>query len=237
MFLERPDGLWTIQQCGGSLSFARPPSYDGNHAAAPLEMEAVRSDSVANTIFPMVDDERGRLLVTAELGGCFPVRWSDPSSSAAIVPLLVRELGDREHFAIAHLVLVQRTTKQPAISVTEVEGRFVAEIDHLRINMISRDTLRDGGEWPRPFANADQIPTIRRLWADRLNVPAYAVSFWHICAFFAVLPAFQLTRWLLRRLRRSRRQRGGMCVACGFDLRVTPDRCPECGHVAELQIV
>ena len=34
---------------------------------------------------------------------------------------------------------------------------------------------------------------------------------------------------LVRHLARRKRQAQGLCPACGYDLRATPGRCPECG--------
>ena len=50
---------------------------------------------------------------------------------------------------------------------------------------------------------------------------------WSLLAPTAFLPAL----WLGRRYHRSRRAVAGRCPHCGYDLRMTPERCPECGTV------
>jgi hypothetical protein len=48
---------------------------------------------------------------------------------------------------------------------------------------------------------------------------------WILTLAFCVLPAL----WVLQRLRGSRRMSARQCLVCGYDLRATPGRCPECG--------
>jgi hypothetical protein len=45
----------------------------------------------------------------------------------------------------------------------------------------------------------------------------------------AVLTSMLPAIWLIAKWRRARRFATGCCMRCGFDLRATPNRCPECG--------
>jgi hypothetical protein len=74
-----------------------------------------------------------------------------------------------------------------------------------------------------------------------LNIRSYASGelFWMLIVKFWIpqLAALLLMVAALRSVRHQyrlpRRMRNYICVQCGYDLRATPDRCPECGGIVE----
>ncbi len=52
-----------------------------------------------------------------------------------------------------------------------------------------------------------------------------AIPLWMPCLVFAALPAYSLSPIHHRR----KRKKLGLCLKCGYDLRASKERCPECG--------
>lgn len=78
------------------------------------------------------------------------------------------------------------------------------------------------GEIQWPFRPNPKLPVLPHSLAWRLEVP-----YWLLC-----LPLLAFPIWVRYRRgssRVSRRRFAGLCTRCGYDLRATPDRCPECG--------
>ena len=50
-------------------------------------------------------------------------------------------------------------------------------------------------------------------------------GYWPFVVVFCILPGLHLFRWF----KAQRRRRQGRCRVCGYDLRASRDRCPECG--------
>ena len=73
--------------------------------------------------------------------------------------------------------------------------------------------------WWHGFSYWDNPPAEDPAWI-------IVTPLWFVLAAFGVLP----TTWCIRRFSHiSRRRKPGLCTACGYDLRASTDRCPECG--------
>jgi hypothetical protein len=101
--------------------------------------------------------------------------------------------------------------------------------------------------WPLPDANADRTRQAFQMnmvskqvkfagfnWVtgegpgfEYAPITAFKIPWWFLTTLSAVLPLV----WIWKKLRRLARYREGLCERCGYDLRATPDRCPECGHI------
>lgn len=99
------------------------------------------------------------------------------------------------------------TPYQPAQSSSRsrflARGRF-AFVEFVKTNSVVND----------PFG------TVMNVTSD-LYVPL-----WELAAAFSLAPA----TWAIRRSLACRRL-PGVCSTCGYDLRASPERCPECGTV------
>jgi hypothetical protein len=79
--------------------------------------------------------------------------------------------------------------------------------------------------WPPPWHGFDFATRTGETQGVKYHRYSLLLPIWP--AFALTLPAWV---WVLRELRRRRRLRAGLCLRCGYDLRASKDRCPECGH-------
>ena len=70
--------------------------------------------------------------------------------------------------------------------------------------------------YPRPI-----FPPVPKLWPRSRKIG--------ILAALVAVPVLLILRAGFRSLRQRRRARNGLCPQCAYDLRFSPERCPECG--------
>jgi hypothetical protein len=89
--------------------------------------------------------------------------------------------------------------------------------------------------WPFVQVDAEHevlgVGTLKGHVAQGLPVRIVVVPIWYAAILFSLLPLGRGAVVSVRWWRRQRRLKAGRCPRCGYDLRATPDRCPECGAV------
>jgi hypothetical protein len=159
----------------------------------------------------------------------------------ASVALWVRSYAASDSFSHGQLDVDGDFSDVTGWGIETGEGGVAVSRDRLHQAGRPVDELPSGWVWePREPVNLTDvwvgIPTtfatrMGFFWREFQSATPYGTTWrtrsvgfpvWPLAALTAVLPA----TWLYRRIRRHPR---GHCPACGYDLRATPDRCPECG--------
>ena len=88
-----------------------------------------------------------------------------------------------------------------------------------------------GGEddvprWPKVFYQASNITIGNQFPAIRQNAYLVNLPYWLVTLVSALFPLMKLLR---RILKRAALPQQGLCPKCGYDVRASTDRCPECG--------
>jgi hypothetical protein len=108
-------------------------------------------------------------------------------------------------------------------SVRSLGGELVIAVGERWVSPEGGLPLWWTSSWP---AGAILCPVV-----EGAMTPSHTVRLpmWAACSLTAFLPACAVPRMV----RARRRGRSGLCERCGYDLRATPDRCPECGADAK----
>jgi hypothetical protein len=165
--------------------------------------------------------------------------------AAQLVPALLIALEHPDKFAVAHLLLDmnladptserrRRIEPQAAGSVRYVLDGLTFEVRAVGEGSRDATHLADDEEVVEAVSSVDvaQLPAIRDLWHRRLDVPVVALSHWSSFVALLVLPTSISAAYIYRQLRGRSFADAGRCPSCGYDLRASPERCPECGAAA-----
>jgi hypothetical protein len=127
--------------------------------------------------------------------------------------------------AVVHLLLVDWSDRPASESRPPVYQRRepAPPFNWLAELCSSVNEKRIAWEW-RGFA------WYERSTPHATNAQAVA-PFWSLQAATAFLPLGWITTRVRTRFRRRSRSNLNLCPTCGYDLRATPDRCPECGTI------
>ena len=165
------------------------------------------------------------LLITSSLLAIGAVRLH--SRSETLRETYAFELGNYQYMALSMKGGLELSVTDQINGYTN--GYTVWEADQY---------LRLGMEYslPRPRVSRWSVFTYRvqvhpgNLFAKARHTYSLEFPIWVLTLPF---PLLLLSLLLLSARDRFRRPKPGTCQKCGYDLRATPERCPECGQVVE----
>jgi hypothetical protein len=165
------------------------------------------------------------------------------------IPLLAA-LDDPDRFLAAHLlesealpypvgIRIGAAWVEPSWQpvVLNSEGFLESTLDGLRVRLRPQMPFR-----PRPpddepdsqpctvSVDPAEAVAVRDAWHRRLDVQVVSIADWQVVGATALLPLIWIVLLVRPILVRRRRARHTLCLRCGYDVRASADRCPECGE-------
>jgi hypothetical protein len=252
----------TLRSGDGRLALWGPPSAPPSSALVAGSLNpvgAIRNDQIEwsvgyNTSWnwkvvhgdPIMDFPEGP--EPREGSPAWQFEKSNPPSSTEAA-ILLNMLDRPDAFVAAHVLLTRRFNREwkhwenddaEPKDIAEARARKSMHGHYQGLSILVHALPEPPGSmsgyvpFPCPTTiDPAQQGRICAQWHGRLDVLMFSVGWRHL--FFATL-VFPSLRGLIALRRMSVRRSAvctNLCSTCGYDLRATPDRCPECGMVPD----